>query len=134
MTPTSSRAAAPSPCRNHPSVFLFTVGNEMMLRDPKNMKKWELMSQVTKQTRQLAPDRPIVVSSDYVRDPEFYESTLKPAGIDDGDVDDMHRYNGWYADSPFVVDSKFEKEVKNNGGAQGGRPLIGQEMSTGYPD
>jgi hypothetical protein len=118
-------------CRNHPSVFLFTVGNEMMLRDPKNMKKWELMSQVTKQTRQLAPDRPIVVSSDYVRDPVFYESTLKPAGIDDGDIDDMHRYNGWYADSPFVIDSKFEKELKTTGGK---RPLIGQEMSTGYPD
>jgi hypothetical protein len=30
-----------------------------------------------------------------------------------------------------VTDAKFEKEVKNNGGA---RPLMGQEMSTGYPD
>jgi hypothetical protein len=118
-------------CRNHPSVFMFTVGNEMLLRDAKNMKKWELLSQVTKQTRKLSPDRPIVVSSDYVRDAEFYETTLKAAGIDDGDVDDMHRYNGWYADSPFVVDSKFDKEVKGNAGR---RPLIGQEMSSGYPD
>jgi hypothetical protein len=117
-------------CRNHPSVFIFTVGNEMMLRDPKNMKKWELMSQVTKQTRALAT-HPIVVSSDYVRDPVFYESTLKPAGIDDGDIDDIHRYNGWYASSPFVVDSKFEKELNATGGK---RPLIGQEMSSGYPD
>jgi len=112
-------------------VFIFTVGNEMLLRDAKNMKKWELISQVTKQTRGLAPNHPIIVSSDYVRDPEFYESTLKPAGIDDGDIDDMHRYNGWYADSPFVIDSKFEKELKATGGK---RPLIGQEMSSGYPD
>jgi hypothetical protein len=118
-------------CRNHPSVFLFTVGNEMLLRDSKNLEKWKLLSEVTKQTRQLAPDRPIVVSSDYVRDPEFYESTLKPAGIDDGDVDDMHKYNGWYNDSAFVIDARFEKEAKSNGGK---RPLMGQEFATGYPD
>ena len=118
-------------CRNHPSVFIFTVGNEMLLRDGKNIEKWKLLSEVTKQTRTLAPKHPIVCSSDYTRDPEFYESTLKPAGIDDGDIDDMHRYNGWYAGSAFVVDSKFEKEAKQNGGT---RPLIGQEFATGYPD
>src|SRR5688500_15550146 len=43
----------------------------------------------------------------------------------------MHRYNGWYADSPFVIDSKFEKEQKSTGSK---RPIIGQEQSTGYPD
>ncbi len=118
-------------CRNHPSVFIFTVGNEMLLRDAKNLDKWKLLSDVTKQTRSLAPNHPIVCSSDYTRDPEFYESTLKPPGFDDGDIDDMHRYNGWYADSTFVVDSRFEKEAKTN---QGKRPLIGQEMATGYPD
>jgi hypothetical protein len=77
-------------CRNHPSVFIFTVGNEMMLRDPKNMKKWELMSQVTKQTRQLArsPDRRLIRLRSRSR---ILRSTLKPAGIDDGDIDDMHR-------------------------------------------
>jgi hypothetical protein len=103
----------------------------MLLRDGKNLEKWKLLSEVTKQTRSLAPDRPIVCSSSYVRDPEFYESTLKPAGIDDGDIDDMHRYNGWYADSGFVVDAKFEKEAAKN---QGQRPLMGQEFATGYPD
>jgi hypothetical protein len=118
-------------CRNHPSVFIFTVGNEMMLRDGKNMEKWKLMSEVTKQTRKLAPGHPIVVSSDYTRDPEFYEKTLKPAGIDDGDVDDMHRYSGWYGQSAFVINSKFEKEMKEN---QKKRPLMGQEFATGYPD
>jgi hypothetical protein len=118
-------------CRNHPSVFIFTVGNEMLLRDTKNLEKWKLLSDVTKQTRKLAPDRPIVCSSDYTRDPEFYESTLKPAGIDDGDLDDMHRYTGWYANSTFVIDSKFDKEASANSRQ---RPLIGQEMATGYPD
>lgn len=118
-------------CRNHPSVFIFTVGNEMLLRDAKNMEKWKLMSEVTKQTRKLAHGHPIVVSSDYTRDPEFYEKTLKPAGIDDGDVDDMHRYNGWYGQSAFVINSKFEKEMKDN---QKKRPLMGQEFATGYPD
>jgi len=56
---------------------------------------------------------------------------LKPNGIDDGDADDIHRYNNWYAPSSFVTDAKLEKEVKNNAGT---RPLIGQEMSSGYPD
>jgi len=118
-------------CRNHPSVFLFTVGNEMLLRDKENLRKWRILSDVTRQTRKLAPDRPIVVSSDYVRDRAFYESALRPAGLDDGDVDDLHRYSGWYSASPFVVDSRYEAEARSAGGA---RPLIGQEMSTGYPD
>ena len=55
----------------------------------------------------------------------------KPNGFDDGDADDIHRYNNWYSASSFVTDAKFEKEAKQNGGT---RPLIGQEMSTGYPD
>ncbi len=118
-------------CRNHPSVFIFTVGNEMLLRDTKNLDKWKLLSEVTKQTRKLAPDHPIVCSSDYTRDAEFYEKSLKPLGFDDGDVDDMHRYNGWYGNSTFVIDSKFDKEAAAGKHA---RPLIGQEMATGYPD
>src|SRR4051812_19189416 len=43
----------------------------------------------------------------------------------------MHRYNNWYNDSNFVLDSKFEKEMKNN---KRTRPLMGQEFFTGYPD
>ncbi|HZZ44794.1 MAG TPA: glycoside hydrolase family 2 TIM barrel-domain containing protein [Tepidisphaeraceae bacterium] len=117
--------------RNHPSVFILTVGNEMLLRDAKSVEKWELLSQVVKQTRELAGGLPVVCSSDYTRDPEFYDSTLKPKGLDDGDLDDMHRYFGWYAESPFVLDMKFEKELKNN---KKQRPLIGQEFATGYPD
>jgi len=44
-------------------------------------------------------------------------------------VDDIHRYRGRYSDSPFVSDTLADiKDLTPN------RPLIGQEMSTGYPD
>ncbi len=117
--------------RNHPSVFIYTVGNEMLLRDTKNIEKWKQLSNVVKQTREIDPTRPVICSSEYARDLQFYNDSLKPNGIDDGDADDLHRYNNWYAPSSFVTDAKFEKEAKNNGGT---RPLMGQEMSTGYPD
>ncbi|HET8655366.1 MAG TPA: glycoside hydrolase family 2 TIM barrel-domain containing protein, partial [Longimicrobiaceae bacterium] len=118
-------------CRNHPSVLIWTIGNEMLLRDRENVEKWKLLSEVVKLTRRLDPSRPTVCSSTYQRDPEFYERVLKPNGIDDGDLDDIHRYNGWYGDSNFVQDSKFEKEMERN---RGTRPFIGQEMSSGYPN
>ena len=117
--------------RNHPSVFIYTVGNEMLLKDTKNIEKWKQLSEVVKQTRQVDPTRPVICSSEYARDPDFYNDSLKPNGIDDGDADDLHRYNNWYGPSSFVTDAKLEREVKNNGGI---RPLMGQEMSTGYPD
>jgi hypothetical protein len=117
--------------RNHPSIFIYTIGNEMTLRDSKNVEKLRQLSDVVKQTRQLDPTRPVICSSDYSRDPELYKKLYLPNGIDDGDADDLHRYNNWYGPSSFVTDAKLEKEVKKNGGT---RPLIGQEMSTGYPD
>ena len=117
--------------RNHPSVFLYTVGNEMLLRDTKNVEKWKQLSDVVKQTRALDPTRPVICSSEYAREPDVYEKIIQPNGIDDGDADDLHRYNNWYAPSSFVFDAKFEKEMQNNGGT---RPLMGQEMSSGYPD
>jgi hypothetical protein len=73
----------------------------------------------------------VICSSEYAREPELYNELLKPNEIDDGDADDLHRYNNWYGPSSFVTDAHFEKEVKQNGGT---RPLIGQEMSSGYPD
>ncbi len=118
-------------CRNHPSVLIYTVGNEMMLRDSKNVEKWKQLSDVVKQTRRVDPTRPVICSSEYQRDPEFYEKALKPNKIDDGDIDDLHRYNNWYGPSSFVADSKLAEEVRKNRGL---RPLMGQEMSTGYPD
>lgn len=115
--------------RNHPSVLLWTIGNEMLLRDDKNVDKWKQLSILVKQTRSLDPFRPVVADSTYKRDTEFYNTSLKPNGIDDGDIDDIHRYRGWYTDSPFVVDTSAD--VKN---LTPDRPFIGQEMSTGYPD
>jgi len=118
-------------CRNHPSVLIYTIGNEMMLKDSKNLEKWKQLSTVVKQTRRIDPTRPVIASSEYERDPQFYKTVLETNGIDDGDIDDLHRYNNWYGPSSFVTDSKFENEMKRNGGR---RPLMGQEMSTGYPD
>lgn len=115
--------------RNHPSVLLWTIGNEMLLRDDKNLEKWKQLSEVVKQTRRLDPFRPVVADSTYKREADFYRETLKPNNIDDGDVDDIHRYRGWYSDSPFVIDTMAD--IKN---LTPHRPLIGQEMSTGYPD
>jgi len=115
--------------RNHPSILLWTIGNEMLLRDGKNLDKWKQLSEVVKQTRRLDPFRPVVADSTYQRETDFYNETLKPNDIDDGDVDDIHRYRGWYGDSPFVVDTIAD--IKN---LTPDRPLIGQEISTGYPD
>lgn len=115
--------------RNHPSVLIWTVGNEMLLRDHHNLEKWKQLSEVVTQTRRLDPFRPVVADSTYQRDEDFYRTKLKPNGLDDGDADDIHRYRGWYADSPFVIDT--HADFKN---LTPGRPLIGQEMSTGYPD
>ncbi|MCU1288575.1 MAG: lacZ 5 [Acidobacteria bacterium] len=117
--------------RNHPSVLIWTIGNEMLLRDNENPEKWKQLSDVVKQTRELDPTRPTVVSSSYQREPELYSKVIEPHKIDDGDIDDIHSYKGWYADSPFVTDSKFEKELAKS---KWNRPFIGQEMSTGYPD
>lgn len=117
--------------RNHPSVLIWTIGNEMLLRDAENVEKWKQLSEVVKQTRSLDATRPTVVSSSYVRETDLYNKVIKPNNIDDGDLDDIHSYRGWYADSPFVTDSLFEKERKD---ANFNRPFIGQEMATGYPD
>lgn len=117
--------------RNHPSVLIWTIGNEMLLRDNENAEKWKQLSDVVKQTRELDPTRPTVVSSSYQREPELYSKVIEPNKIDDGDIDDIHSYKGWYADSPFVTDSNFDKELEKS---KWNRPFIGQEMSTGYPN
>jgi beta-galactosidase len=119
--------------RNHPSVLIWTIGNEMLLRDGKNLEKWKLLSEVVKETRTLDPYRPIVADSTYQREDDFYNSTLKPNGVDDGDIDDIHRYRGWYAESPFVTDSFFKSELAQRTTTKD-RPFIGQEISSGYPD
>lgn len=123
--------------RNHPSILLWTVNNEMkfplfetnyeMLR-----KKWLILNDVVKSIRQADPTRPIVVDSSYVRKEanRSYQSVVKPNHFDDGDIDDRHSYYGWYEPSFFnFYNGKFGKTYSTHG-----RPLISQEMSTGYPN
>ncbi|GAA5180254.1 beta-galactosidase [Rugosimonospora acidiphila] len=114
--------------RNHPSILLWTTGNEM---GPYDLPSWTVLSDLNKAIRAADPTRPLVADSEYIRDPTTYESTLKPAGIDDGDVDDAHLYFGWYQQSAFVLDAG-----QTNGGSQSDsdRPFISAEMGTGYPD
>ncbi|MFG1707033.1 glycoside hydrolase family 2 protein [Nonomuraea sp. M3C6] len=114
--------------RNHPSVLLWTTGNEMGCYD---LASWTVLSNLNKAIRAADPTRPLVADSYYMRNPKTYESTLKPAGIDDGDVDDAHLYFGWYQPSAFVLTSG-----QTNGGSQAdqNRPFISAELGTGYPD
>ena len=50
--------------------------------------------------------------------------------MDDGDIDDNHAYYNWYDFSLFrFFNGEFQKQFKSPG-----RPLISQEMSTGYPN
>lgn len=118
-------------CRNHPCVLMWTAGNEMLLRDGRNVEKWKILSDIVKQTRQIDPTRPVICSSGFNRERGFYESELRPAAVDDGDADDLHSYRGWYAPSPFVQDTSWIEELCDY---EGSRPIIGQEMATGYPD
>jgi hypothetical protein len=120
--------------RNHPSVLIHTIGNEMQLRDDDNLEKWKQISEVAKLTRKLDPFRPIVISSTYVRAKKQYDELLAPNRIDDGDIDDPHSYKSWYGNSPMVTDSKFEVDFKRRGEFAKTRPYMGQEFSTGYPD
>jgi len=123
--------------RNHPSLVLWTVNNEMKFEnfDKKNpvllRQKWEVLSDMVGAMRKMDPTRPIVCDSSYCREEigAEYETLVRPSAFDDGDIDDSHKYFGWYEPSFFhLFHGEFGK--KN---AYPGRPLISQEMSTGYP-
>ncbi|MDE3067279.1 MAG: glycoside hydrolase family 2 [Verrucomicrobiota bacterium] len=123
--------------RNHPSILLWTVNNEMNFgsfdqNDPVLLKKkWSILDDMIRRIRQADPTRPVVAYSGYVRKAaqEGYEAVVKPNGFDDGDLDDAHRYYGWYDKSFFhLFDGEFGAVATR------GRPLISQEMSTGYPN
>ncbi len=122
--------------RNHPSVLIWTVNNEMKFPifdkdDPALLKKkWAIVDDMIKTIRRIDPTRPIVADSSYTRKGvgKEYEDFIKPNGIDDGDIDDCHAYFGWYEPSFFHF---FKGEFGTR--AWPDRPLISQEMSTGYP-
>lgn len=123
--------------RNHPSIILWTVNNEMkferMDQQHTNLlkQKWSILDKAIKAIRATDPTRPVVADSAYVRDEarEGYLSVVKPEHFDDGDVDDRHSYNGWYEPSFFHLNNgEFTANASPN------RPFISQELSTGYPN
>lgn len=122
--------------RNHPSLLLWTVNNEMKfyVLDPNEARaklKMRIVSDMVKMIRETDPNHPVVFDSNYFR--KQVEKRLGKAfidSIDDGDVDDIHQYPNWYDESIFLeFDGRFQRNNKT-----AGRPLISQEMSTGYPD
>ena len=122
--------------KNHPSLLLWTVNNEMKFYDldadeERAKQKFRIISDVVKRMRSLDPTRPVSFDSNYMR-----RSSLKRFGadfiatVDDGDIDDNHGYYNWYDYSVFrFFNGEFQQRFKTPG-----RPLISQEMSTGYPN
>lgn len=128
--------------RNHPSLFLWTVNNEMSFtmfhhegdRDQR-LKNWTVISDVIKEIRRLHPGAPVSGDSGYNRLPGDYDTVLRPHGIDDGDTDDRHVYFNWYNNDFFqIFNGEFGKRIYWSPGANAGRPYFGQEVSTGYPN
>src|SRR5665213_3464848 len=124
--------------RNHPSLVLWTVNNEMNfsyndVNDPVMLKKkWAILDDMIKAMRHEDPTRLIVADSNYTRKQaaKAYQTVVQPNNFDDGDIDDAHRYFGWYNDSFFhFYDGQFGEQLSTPG-----RPLISQEMATGYPN
>jgi beta-galactosidase len=122
--------------RNHPSILLWTMNNEMKFYDndpdlPRARKKMTIISDVVKRMRAIDSTRPVVFDSNYKRkgkEKRFGRDFLN--SIDDGDIDDIHSYPNWYDHSLFrQFNGEFQEENHTPG-----RPLISQEMSTGYPD
>lgn len=122
--------------RNHPSLLIWTVNNEMKFyeNDPdlaRAEQKMIIISDVVKAMRAVDPTRPVVFDSYYHRDTtRFGGNFYRTHAIDDGDIDDTHGYYNWYDGSVFdQFNGKWQQQYKNEG-----RPLISQEMSTGYTD
>ena len=123
--------------RNHPSVLFWTVNNEMKFENieklgPEVLKqKWAILDDMVRTMRQIDPTRPIVADSSYTRkESDRLSKTVREANhFDDGDIDDSHRYYGTYDPSCFNF---YNGEYGQKSGTPG-RPLISQEMSTGYP-
>ncbi|BDD11050.1 beta-galactosidase [Fulvitalea axinellae] len=128
--------------RNHPSLLVWTVNNEMYFtmfyhNDPMEvrLRKWKVLSDVIKEIRKLDPTRPISADSGYARVEDDYEKILKPNNIDDGDIDDRHIYFTWYnRDFYQIYNGDWAKRIYWTPGANADRPFFSQEASTGYPN
>ncbi|HEX4084912.1 MAG TPA: glycoside hydrolase family 2 TIM barrel-domain containing protein [Chthoniobacteraceae bacterium] len=122
--------------RNHPSILIWDVNNEMKFEASEKkpdilLQKWTILDDMIRTMRKVDPTRPIVPDSSYTR-----KGADKLSGVlrqthhfDDGDIDDAHCYFGTYGPSFFC---QFNGELSEKD-ATPGRPLISQEMSTGYP-
>lgn len=122
--------------RNHPSILFWTVNNEMKFYDndddiERAKDKYRYISATVQQMRKIDPTRPICFDSNYQakgKDKKYGKEFMD--SIDDGDIDDMHAYYNWYDFSMFrFFNGEFQKTYKLPD-----RPLISQEMSTGYPN
>src|SRR5258708_258147 len=105
--------------------MLETLGSDVL------KQKWTVLDDMIRTMRNLDPTRPIVADSAYTRCEEDAKSkTIRETNhFDDGDIDDVHRYFGWYNPSFFhLYDGAFGRDLHTPG-----RPLISQELSTGYP-
>lgn len=119
--------------RNHPCILMWTLNNESYWYndrdDARRARKWQIASDLIRAMRTADPSRPIVPDSGYVRAPDKYAAEVAARGLDDGDVDDIHQYYGWYSASPFALwGHKIEARFS------GQRPAISQEFSQGYPN
>ncbi|MBD8347870.1 glycoside hydrolase family 2 [Dysgonomonas sp. HGC4] len=120
--------------RNHPSILFWTINNEMKFSDnepdlEKRKMKMKIISDVVERMRKIDPTRPICFDSNYRRREDIFGKDFFK-NIDDGDIDDIHSYINWYDHTVFKeFKGEFQKQNRNEG-----RPLISQEMSTGYPN
>ncbi|MCU0858402.1 MAG: hypothetical protein MUC65_08390, partial [Pontiellaceae bacterium] len=116
--------------KNHPSLLMWTMNNEMKLWSAHNKEPWEILSDAIKAVRELDPTRPVCADSGNCRRYVEKKGGQYP-GVDDGDIDDHHYYPNWYNYKTFFTfrDGKTFTEDRTPG-----RPYISQEFSTGYPD
>jgi hypothetical protein len=128
--------------RNHPSILIWTINNEMYFtmfnhNKPKEerIEKWTILSNLIKDIRRIAPNRLICADSGYSRVAEDYKKNLQPNDIDDGDIDDRHIYPGWYnRDFYQFKDGEWAQRKYWSPGSNSDRPFLSQETSTGYPN
>ncbi|RZF62141.1 glycoside hydrolase family 2 TIM barrel-domain containing protein [Sphingobacterium corticibacterium] len=120
--------------RNHPAILFWTINNEMKFYDndpdmERRKEKMKIISDVVKKMRAIDPTRPICFDSNYRRREDIFGKDFYN-DIDDGDIDDVHAYINWYDYTIFKqFNGEFQERNRNEG-----RPLISQEMSTGYPN
>lgn len=120
--------------RNHPSILFWTVNNEMKFYDndedvERAKNKFRYISGTVQEMRRMDSTRPVCFDSNYQakgKDKTYGKEFMD--SIDDGDIDDMHAYYNWYDFSLFrFFNGEFQQHYK-----MPDRPLISQEMSTGY--